>query len=222
MQRAASLPVYPSGGNGWRGLRGGALALLEMFGGALLGLTLASRPRQGDARASGGRGNLLPLVEQGRCGPGRAGVRGDPVGLSAGWVKGAQVTMGMVVTGLREERTQNEDFRVRAVNPPLWGSLECSRALRGGDSLWWTGREAHAGWTQRPEAGPPGLEDKRWLASGLPGLPWASEGPGGETSEPQQHLPNQIVSCSPQQGGAGPDTRSREEESQDLLPAGLP
>lgn len=74
--------------------------MLEMFGGALLGLTLASRPRQGDARASGGRGNLLPLVEQGRCGPGRAGVRGDPVGLSAGWVKGAQVTMRMVVTGL--------------------------------------------------------------------------------------------------------------------------
>lgn len=111
-----------------------------------------------------------------------------------------------------------------AVNPPLWGSLECSRVLWGGDSLWWTGREAHAGWTQRPEAGPPGLEDKRWLASGLPGLPWASEGPGegGETSKPQQHLPNQIVSCSPQQGGAGPDTRSREEESQDLLPAGLP
>lgn len=31
MQRAASLPVYPSGGNGWRGLRGGALALLEKY-----------------------------------------------------------------------------------------------------------------------------------------------------------------------------------------------
>lgn len=40
-------------------------------------------------------------------------------------------------------------------------------------------------------------------------------------SWPHGPLPKQVVSCFPQQGGAGPGARSQENKKQGILPAGL-